>query len=118
MTDERTFPVLWPVMRKDIALWTALECPKVVPWAFIADHAEACVRLHDQTPERLAERGGLAPNEMLAVIEPRRPTYARVHALWYSPPEASVPALKAALEQWQLRQKTSDASETGSVKGR
>lgn len=40
---------------------TELGCPRVVPWEFIAERDSECRRYHNQTPERLAERGGLAP---------------------------------------------------------
>ena len=43
-----------------------------VPWSFVEPHADQAMRNHDQTLERLNERGGLAPSELLAVIEHRR----------------------------------------------
>ncbi len=42
-----------------------------VPWGLIANHRDQCIRNHGQTPERLAERGGLSPSEMVAIIEDR-----------------------------------------------
>jgi hypothetical protein len=39
-----------------------------VPWDFIAPHEKQAMRNHDQTLERLAERGGLSPAEMLAAV--------------------------------------------------
>jgi hypothetical protein len=38
--------------------------PRSVPWAFVETFREQAEDNHDQTLERLAERGGLAPNEM------------------------------------------------------
>lgn len=42
-----------------------------VPWSLIAPHERQAQKNHDQTLERLAERGGLDPSEMVAVIEDR-----------------------------------------------
>jgi len=100
MTD-RTFPVLWQGSREHKAALARLECPRVVPWEFIAERREACLRFHDQTPERLAERGGLAPEEMLAVLEGAPLTTAERVAMWHLPPEQSVPRLKDALLAWE-----------------
>ena len=72
MSKSRAFPVLWQGDRKYLARLHELNCPRSVPWQFIARHAEACQHNHDQTPERLAERGGLAPSEMVAVVLGRR----------------------------------------------
>jgi hypothetical protein len=80
-----------------------LDCPKSVPWDFIGEHQDVCRRNHDQSAERLAERGGLGPGEMLAVIEPGTPTWAAVKALWYMSAEESVPRLKAALADWKSK---------------
>lgn len=43
-----------------------------IPWWFIASHEAQAKLNHDQTLERLAERGGLSPTEALAVLEDRR----------------------------------------------
>lgn len=42
--------------------------PKYVPWALVAAHAEQAMRNHNQTVERLAERGGLGWSELLDVL--------------------------------------------------
>lgn len=42
-----------------------------VPWAFVAPHAAQARANHDQTLERLAERGGLSACELVAVLEGR-----------------------------------------------
>jgi len=107
--SERTFPVLWQWTRVDGLRATELGCPREVPWAFIGEcHAE-CQWNHSQTPERLAERGGLGPEEMLAVRalfdaarEGRTLTREQRHAFWTMKPDESVPKLKAALEAWLL----------------
>lgn len=43
-----------------------------IPWAMIAPHESQALKNHDQTLERLAERGGLAPSEAVAVLEDRK----------------------------------------------
>ncbi len=78
------FPVLWQGDRSRVARLRELGCPKSVPWEFVARHHEWCLRNHDQTPERLAERGGLSPCEMVAVVEHRR---------WRPMPDSGVPRL-------------------------
>lgn len=42
-----------------------------VPWSLIAPHEIQAQKNHHQTLERVAERGGLCPSEMVAVIEDR-----------------------------------------------
>jgi hypothetical protein len=64
-----TFPVLYRG-REMPRQW--LELLPDVPWRFIEPHEAQALRNHDQTLERLAERGGLCPSEMLAVVEDRR----------------------------------------------
>lgn len=43
-----------------------------VPWEMISPHEEQAYHNHGQTLQRLAERGGLDPNEMLAVLTDSR----------------------------------------------
>lgn len=46
--------------------------PKLcVPWALLAPHEAQAQRNHGQTLERLAERGGLGADEMVAILEDR-----------------------------------------------
>ena len=40
--------------------------------SIIEEHEAQCKRNHDQTVQRLAERGGLGADEMCAVVEDRR----------------------------------------------
>lgn len=42
-----------------------------IPWDMITPHEDQAQRNHSQTLKRLAERGGLCPEEMLAVLEDR-----------------------------------------------
>ena len=44
---------------------------KSIPWSLIEAHKEQCGRNQGQTPQRLAERGGLSPDELAAVLEDR-----------------------------------------------
>jgi hypothetical protein len=63
------FPVLWQSLTLDEkALMQEIGCPKVVPWDFVEPHREQAKRNHAQTLERLAQRGGLSPSELVAVV--------------------------------------------------
>lgn len=42
-----------------------------VPWALLAGHERQAERNHNQSLERLAQRQGLDPREMLAVLKDR-----------------------------------------------
>lgn len=42
-----------------------------IPWAVIASHEAQALANHDQTLERLAQRGGLDPTEAVAVLQDR-----------------------------------------------
>lgn len=71
MTDERRFPVLWQGTHKDEVLWQERGCPRDVPWSFVAPHEARAFTNHGQSLQRLAERGGLSPAELLCVLEDR-----------------------------------------------
>ena len=63
MSDAKRFPVLnqqhcRPSERKTM--------PRTVPWTFVEKFRAQAEYNHDQTLEQLAERGGLAPDEMYA----------------------------------------------------
>jgi hypothetical protein len=53
---ERMFPIL-----KD-------ACIVAIPWAAIAPFEKQAFENHSQTLERLAQRGGLGPNEAACII--------------------------------------------------
>lgn len=60
--SDRRFPVIRGQSRapRDVtATW-----PRSVPWSFVERFRERAESNHSQTLERLAERGGLAPDEM------------------------------------------------------
>lgn len=96
---ERTFPVLWQGPRVYLKALADNACPREVPWGFIAERADMCHQNHDQTPQRLSERGGLSPEEMLSVIRGHRLRYATALDYWHDPALA-VAMLKAAVETW------------------
>ena len=54
LTDQqiKDFPVVW----------------RELPWGFVKFHRQQIEHNHDQTVERLAERGGLALQEMAAAV--------------------------------------------------
>ena len=71
----RPFPIIRgqydsPYHRGD-PLYRTLEqqgVPASVPWSFVAPHEAQAKSNHDQTLVRLAQRGGLSPGELLAVV--------------------------------------------------
>lgn len=65
--DERRFPLLYQGRAEE----PLRERLPNVPWEFLAPHEAQALRFHTQTIKRLAERGGLGPSEMLAVVEDR-----------------------------------------------
>ena len=64
-----TFPVLWQGSRHYLAELKRLDCPRTVPLALVAPHEAQAMRNHGgQTLARLAERGGLAPEELVCTL--------------------------------------------------
>lgn len=96
------FPVLWQGDRHRLAKLSALDCPREVPWDFIAAHAAECMRNHDQSPETLASRGGLGPEEMVAVIKGST-SWEQRRGYWGLSPEAAVAQLKTLLAAFEAR---------------
>jgi hypothetical protein len=90
-SSERSFPVLLSHRPRS----EALACPRTVPWSLLAPHEERARRNHDQSLERLAERGGLDPSEIAAIVEDRK---------WMSLelPEA-IDRLKALVRDYETR---------------
>lgn len=78
-TDHRRdFPILTDSR-------TSTDCPRSVPWSSVAPYEEQAKRNHGgQSLERLAERGGLSPCELMAVVERRswRSVDRRVAEKW------------------------------------
>lgn len=75
MTEDRQFPLQDPRAyneRKREPRRTS------IPWAMLDTlHEKQAQKNHGQSLERLAERGGLGPNEMIAVLEYRKWTPIR-----------------------------------------
>lgn len=66
----RMFPILRGYGRAERT--AMLGCPTSVPWDLLAPHEAQALRNHGgQSLERLAERGGLSPAELVAVVEDR-----------------------------------------------
>ena len=55
----RMFPVLQPPP----------GAPRSVPWDLLAPHETNALKVHDQTLERLASRGGLSVSELVQVVD-------------------------------------------------
>lgn len=72
MSDSR-FPVL---NQQNCRLRDRKIMPRSVPWAFVEAFRRQAEENHGQTLERLAERGGLAPEEMWVAAHGRRPRQA------------------------------------------
>lgn len=81
MNSERHFPVIVPRDRKSRELQ---GCPRSVPWSLVEPHRARAMTNHGQTLEELASRGGLAPNELHAVMHDRkwRPMDAAESVAW------------------------------------
>lgn len=64
------FPMLLlsPRARDEAAFYGV---PRAVPWRLVEQHTTQAMTNHRQTLERLAERGGLRPDELVAVLEDR-----------------------------------------------
>jgi hypothetical protein len=101
LLDDEMFPVLWQGSRQYKEDLERLGCPRFVPWEFMVPLTAAAQRLHDQTLERLAERGGLSPEEILALELPATAPTADKLAAWRAPPSETVPKLLARLHAFQ-----------------
>jgi len=65
----KRFPVL---LREQRSIWPGV--PDSIPWEAISSHEQQARANHGQSLETLAQRGGLSPYELLAVL--------RDHAFW------------------------------------
>lgn len=77
MSIKKVFPVLLPVGREaQLALELRRECvPFIVtsvPWEMLEPHLEQLRTNHGQTPDWLANRGGLSAQELIAVLQGKR----------------------------------------------
>jgi hypothetical protein len=67
--NVKTFPVLWQCTPRERTELRKAECPVSVPWDLVAPHQLQASKNHSQSIARLAERGGLSPSELVAVID-------------------------------------------------
>ncbi|KKL57648.1 hypothetical protein LCGC14_2233330 [marine sediment metagenome] len=80
----KTFPLLESGGHKSQQRLEELGCPRMVPWSLVAPHQQQAQANHNQSLETLARRGGLAANELLAVLEDRdfeKPYMTEEHAV-------------------------------------
>jgi len=70
-----------------------------IPWRLIESHERQALRNHNQTLERLAERGGLDPHEALCVLGDRDLTWSDPATTTY----AELLAFVAGMEAEQAR---------------
>lgn len=82
--SERMFPVLLHGKDQD----RRPDCPRQVPWEWLAPHERQAQLNHGQSLETLASRGGLDPLEMVCVLNDKEwpwrvPSSERPH-LWDS----------------------------------
>ncbi len=74
---EKRFPILWQHGREIERQFTAMGLPRSVPWNFVESARKQAEMNHGQTLERLAQRGGLSPSELLAALEGRTLAFVR-----------------------------------------
>ena len=98
MSEGRTFPVLFGY-HPEREEWRAAGCPRSVPWPFLEPHEARARTNHSQTLERLAQRGGLGPEEVLAIVRDKGLRY--VLELAKLPKPQVVAELIAELERWR-----------------
>jgi hypothetical protein len=82
--NKRMFPIQSPYWMRNVD-------QRSIPWESIAPHEEQAKRNHGgQTIARLAERGGLGPNEAICVLLDKP----------YEGPTFSLPRDKEAYQKW------------------
>ncbi len=65
---EKMFPVL---NQQSCRISERKQMPREVPWRLVEPHSKQIWNNHDQTLERLAQRGGLAPEELYLAFHGR-----------------------------------------------
>lgn len=63
---KRQFPII-----RDYILRERPDCPKTIDWEILTPHERQALKNHSQPLERLAMRGGLSPNEVVAIVNDR-----------------------------------------------
>ena len=97
---DKQFPIILPFSKR------LDKGPRSVPWALVAPHEAQALKNHGgQSLERLAERGGLSLDELVAVLEDRR---------WLSmPDEYALQNLQNHLDEFsKLEQEKLEYSDT------
>lgn len=94
MTNQTSEQKEFPVLFDGKAAKAFPNCPKTVPWRMLLSHERQAIHNHDQTLKRLAERGGLHPSEMMAVLEDR--PWERMEV------KDSVEQLIKFVEEWEV----------------
>lgn len=90
-----TFPVLISFNNPNEKRYQELGCPQSVPWGVLAPHEQVARDNHGrQSLRRLAQRGGLDPNEMANVLT----GHEWAHRFT---PEDSVTIIKQAIEHYE-----------------
>lgn len=91
-----TFPVMKSPLkaeRTERAHW-----PATVPFALVQAHAAQCQSNHKQTPQRLKERGGLAPTELIAVLRDKP------YHIYHGSDEDAIVDILAIVKQYEIDQ--------------
>jgi len=68
-----------------------------VPWEWLAPHESQALANHDQTLKTLASRGGLSPQEMLAIVH-----HVHVRTYLKMPLADAIQAIDDCIAQWSV----------------
>lgn len=91
-----TFPVMKSPLKSE-----RVGCdhwPETVPFALVEAHADRCQRNHKQTPQRLKERGGLDPTELIAVL------LDQPYHIYHGSDEDAIAPILAVVKQHEVNQ--------------
>ena len=78
------------------------DIPRGIPWAMAEEARSKIERNHGQSLERLAERGGLSPEELVLGLQGLSLFGSRADVVMADPVRAYV-SLKARLVVWRMR---------------
>jgi hypothetical protein len=107
--QERAFPILKATSRDENIERKKAGCPASIPWGLIAPHDAQAQKNHGgQSLERLAARGGLAPEEALAVLADKP-----WHELARLTTADAVGRLISLVEDYELEQQALRAARSG-----
>jgi hypothetical protein len=100
MCHEHSFPLLFPIQ---LFLYEGFGLPPFVAWELVRPHDRQAIENHGQTLARLAERAGLSPKELLAVIT-RKPYWSEIDRLSR---QQVADRLLSLIAEWQRSPSTS-----------